>query len=75
MGHSQDRLTTFQENQARTHVLSKEVQHLREEKSKQVRMAPSLTLKLLVAGGPGHVLPPSAPWSAHLPFLGAAEPV
>ncbi|XP_001112894.3 leucine-rich repeat-containing protein 45 [Macaca mulatta] len=35
MGHSQDRLTTFQENQARTHVLSKEVQHLREEKSKQ----------------------------------------
>ncbi|XP_055245357.1 leucine-rich repeat-containing protein 45 isoform X1 [Gorilla gorilla gorilla] len=35
MGHSQDRLTTFQENQARTHILSKEVQHLREEKSKQ----------------------------------------
>ncbi|XP_034799058.1 leucine-rich repeat-containing protein 45 isoform X2 [Pan paniscus] len=35
MGHSQDRLTTFQENQARTQVLSKEVQHLREEKSKQ----------------------------------------
>ncbi|XP_011853034.1 PREDICTED: leucine-rich repeat-containing protein 45, partial [Mandrillus leucophaeus] len=35
MGHSQDRLTIFQENQARTHVLSKEVQHLREEKSKQ----------------------------------------
>ncbi|XP_003913643.1 leucine-rich repeat-containing protein 45 isoform X2 [Papio anubis] len=35
MGHSQDRLTTFKENQARTHVLSKEVQHLREEKSKQ----------------------------------------
>ncbi|XP_003786096.1 leucine-rich repeat-containing protein 45 [Otolemur garnettii] len=35
MDHNQDRHTTFQENQARTHVLSKEVQHLREEKSKQ----------------------------------------
>ncbi|XP_053424205.1 leucine-rich repeat-containing protein 45 isoform X3 [Nycticebus coucang] len=33
--HNQDRHTTFRENQARTHVLSKEVQHLREEKSKQ----------------------------------------
>uniref|UniRef100_A0A2K5CD70 Leucine-rich repeat-containing protein 45 n=1 Tax=Aotus nancymaae TaxID=37293 RepID=A0A2K5CD70_AOTNA len=35
MDHNQDRLTTFQENRARTHVLSREVQHLREEKSKQ----------------------------------------
>ncbi|XP_008574499.1 PREDICTED: leucine-rich repeat-containing protein 45 isoform X1 [Galeopterus variegatus] len=35
MDHNQDRHTTFRENQARTHVLSKEVQHLREEKSKQ----------------------------------------
>ncbi|XP_032097156.1 leucine-rich repeat-containing protein 45 isoform X8 [Sapajus apella] len=35
MGHNQDRLTTFQENHARTHVLSREVQRLREEKSKQ----------------------------------------
>ncbi|XP_003931684.1 leucine-rich repeat-containing protein 45 isoform X2 [Saimiri boliviensis] len=35
MAHNQDRLTTFQENHARTHVLSREVQHLREEKSKQ----------------------------------------
>ncbi|XP_008048092.1 leucine-rich repeat-containing protein 45 [Carlito syrichta] len=35
MDHSQERHTTLRENQARTHVLSKEVQHLREEKSKQ----------------------------------------
>ncbi|XP_078231113.1 leucine-rich repeat-containing protein 45 isoform X5 [Callithrix jacchus] len=35
MGHNQDRLTTLKENHARTHVLSREVQHLREEKSKQ----------------------------------------
>ncbi|XP_072795989.1 leucine-rich repeat-containing protein 45 isoform X3 [Vicugna pacos] len=35
MDHNQDRQTAFRENQARTHVLSKEVQHLREEKSKQ----------------------------------------
>ncbi|XP_042770978.1 leucine-rich repeat-containing protein 45 isoform X1 [Panthera leo] len=35
MDHNRDRQTTFRENQARTHVLSKEVQHLREEKSKQ----------------------------------------
>ncbi|XP_012511846.1 PREDICTED: leucine-rich repeat-containing protein 45 [Propithecus coquereli] len=33
--HNQDRHTTFRESQARTHILSKEVQHLREEKSKQ----------------------------------------
>nr|XP_020136686.1 leucine-rich repeat-containing protein 45 isoform X2 [Microcebus murinus] len=33
--HNQDRQATFRESQARTHVLSKEVQHLREEKSKQ----------------------------------------
>lgn len=36
MDHNRDRQTTFRENQARTHVLSKEVQHLQEEKSKQV---------------------------------------
>uniref|UniRef100_A0A8C5JYX2 Leucine rich repeat containing 45 n=1 Tax=Jaculus jaculus TaxID=51337 RepID=A0A8C5JYX2_JACJA len=35
MDHNQDRRTTFQENQARTHILSKEVQYLQEEKSKQ----------------------------------------
>ncbi|XP_069339113.1 leucine-rich repeat-containing protein 45 isoform X2 [Eulemur rufifrons] len=35
MDHNQDRHATFRESQARTHVLSKEVQHLREEKSKQ----------------------------------------
>ncbi|XP_049491407.1 leucine-rich repeat-containing protein 45 isoform X2 [Panthera uncia] len=35
MDHNRDRQTTFRENQARTHVLSKEVQHLQEEKSKQ----------------------------------------
>ncbi|XP_008826539.1 leucine-rich repeat-containing protein 45 isoform X2 [Nannospalax galili] len=35
MDHNQDRHTAFQENQARTSILSKEVQHLQEEKSKQ----------------------------------------
>ncbi|XP_054939561.1 leucine-rich repeat-containing protein 45 isoform X1 [Physeter macrocephalus] len=35
MGHNQDRQTAFRESQARAHVLSKEVRHLREEKSKQ----------------------------------------
>ncbi|XP_012888549.1 PREDICTED: leucine-rich repeat-containing protein 45, partial [Dipodomys ordii] len=35
MDHNQDRRTAFQENTARTHVLSKEVQHLQEEKSRQ----------------------------------------
>ncbi|XP_006145676.1 leucine-rich repeat-containing protein 45 isoform X2 [Tupaia chinensis] len=35
MDHNQNRRTAFQEAQARTRVLSKEVQHLREEKSKQ----------------------------------------
>ncbi|XP_049557447.1 leucine-rich repeat-containing protein 45 isoform X5 [Orcinus orca] len=35
MDHNQDRQTAFRESQARAHVLSKEVRHLREEKSKQ----------------------------------------
>ncbi|XP_020043422.1 leucine-rich repeat-containing protein 45 isoform X3 [Castor canadensis] len=35
MAHNQDRLTALRESQARTHVLSKEVRHLQEEKSKQ----------------------------------------
>ncbi|KAM5272705.1 leucine-rich repeat-containing protein 45 [Ctenodactylus gundi] len=35
MAHNQDRHTAFRESQARTHVLSKEVQHLQEQKSKQ----------------------------------------
>ncbi|KAM5309033.1 leucine-rich repeat-containing protein 45 isoform 3-T3 [Glossophaga mutica] len=35
MDHNQDRQATFRESRARTHVLSKEVRHLREEKSKQ----------------------------------------
>lgn len=35
MEHNQDREATVRENRARTRVLSKEVQHLREEKSKQ----------------------------------------
>uniref|UniRef100_A0A8C3YPU6 Leucine rich repeat containing 45 n=1 Tax=Catagonus wagneri TaxID=51154 RepID=A0A8C3YPU6_9CETA len=35
MGHNQDRQATFRESQARAHVLSKEVRHLREEKSRQ----------------------------------------
>lgn len=39
MDHSQERQAAQQENQARTHTLSKEVRCLREEKSKQVRMA------------------------------------
>lgn len=37
MDHNQDRQTVFRESQARAQVLSKEVRHLREEKSKQVR--------------------------------------
>uniref|UniRef100_A0A8C6FZH4 Leucine rich repeat containing 45 n=1 Tax=Moschus moschiferus TaxID=68415 RepID=A0A8C6FZH4_MOSMO len=35
MDHNQDRQTIFRESQARAQVLSKEVRHLREEKSKQ----------------------------------------
>lgn len=35
MDHNQDRHTAFQENQTRAQMLSKEVQHLQEEKSKQ----------------------------------------
>nr|XP_019836052.1 PREDICTED: leucine-rich repeat-containing protein 45 [Bos indicus] len=35
MDHNQDRQTVFRESQARAQVLSKEVRHLREEKSKQ----------------------------------------
>ncbi|XP_048652994.1 leucine-rich repeat-containing protein 45 isoform X4 [Marmota marmota marmota] len=35
MEHNQDRHTAFQETQTRTHLLSKEVQYLQEEKSKQ----------------------------------------
>uniref|UniRef100_A0A452SHU0 Leucine rich repeat containing 45 n=1 Tax=Ursus americanus TaxID=9643 RepID=A0A452SHU0_URSAM len=35
MDHNQERQTTSRENRARTHVLSKEVQHLQEEKSRQ----------------------------------------
>lgn len=44
MNHNQDRLTAFRENQARTNILNKEVQHLQEEKSKQVSVVPSLAL-------------------------------
>lgn len=36
MDHNQDREATLRENRARTRVLSKEVRHLQEEKSKQV---------------------------------------
>lgn len=35
MDHNQDRQAAFRENRARTQVLSQEVRHLREEKSKQ----------------------------------------
>ncbi|XP_019062238.1 leucine-rich repeat-containing protein 45 isoform X2 [Fukomys damarensis] len=35
MNHNQDQHAAFQKNQARTHILSREVQHLQEEKSKQ----------------------------------------
>lgn len=59
MDHNRDRQATFRESRARTHVLSKEVRHLREEKSKQVRV----------------VLPPTAelcpsPSLAHFPLSG-----
>lgn len=40
MDHNQDREATVRENRARTRVLSKEVRHLREEKSKQVSTVP-----------------------------------
>lgn len=43
MDHNQDREATFRENQARARVLSKEVRHLQEEKSKQVRTGLPLT--------------------------------
>lgn len=43
MDRNQDRQATVRESQARAHILSKEVQHLREEKSKQVRTRPPLT--------------------------------
>lgn len=43
MDHNQDRQTVFRESQARAQVLSKEVRHLREEKSKQVRTTLPLT--------------------------------
>lgn len=43
MDHNQDRQTVFRESQARAQVLSKEVRHLREEKSKQVRTMLPLT--------------------------------
>lgn len=39
IAHSQQRQAASRENQARTQVLSKEVQHLQEEKSRQVRTA------------------------------------
>ncbi|XP_017920919.1 PREDICTED: leucine-rich repeat-containing protein 45 isoform X3 [Capra hircus] len=39
MDHNQDRQTVFRESQARAQVLSKEVRHLREEKSKQWGMS------------------------------------
>jgi hypothetical protein len=70
MAHNQDRLTALRESQARTHVLSKEVRHLQEEKSKQVSTEPSLTLQLLwptlaaVDAKPGQL----PLWRAHPPF-------
>lgn len=47
MDHNQDRLTVFRENKAHTNILSKEVQHLQEEKSKQVSRGPSHSCSLL----------------------------
>lgn len=64
MDHNQDRLTAFRENRARTNILSKEVQHLQEEKSKQVSRGPSLALG---SAQPGSTLLPS-------PLLQASEP-
>lgn len=70
MDHNQDREATFRENQARARVLSKEVRHLQEEKSKQVRTGPPLTTEPHPGPHPGCVnegAPKSSmPW---LPFL------
>lgn len=69
MDHNQDRQTVFRESQARAQVLSKEVRHLREEKSKQVRTMLPLT------AGPRPVLavwtksPPQPPCHGLLPSL------
>lgn len=51
MDRNRERQTTSRENQARAHVLSKEVQHLQEEKSRQVRTALPLTAEPLQLRG------------------------
>lgn len=66
MDHNQERQTTSRENRARTHVLSKEVQHLQEEKSRQVGTALPLTLSLTPAAWTQG--PPWSPCPGHLPF-------
>lgn len=75
MDHNQDREATLRENQARTRVLSKEVRHLREEKSKQVRTMPPLATaspqRLLARWTKG----PPCPCPSHLPFLWALDPL
>lgn len=75
MDHNQDREATLRENQARTRVLSKEVRHLREEKSKQVSGATAgqscgLTPRWLRGQGA-----PSAPVSWPPSFPPALDPL
>lgn len=69
MDHNQDREATLRENQARTRVLSKEVRHLQEEKSKQVSGATAdqsrgLTLPWLHGQGTPS---PAVPWPPFFP--------
>lgn len=73
MDHNQDREATVRENRARTRVLSKEVRHLREEKSKQVSTVPpdSPGPAWLRVEGPSWARPGPSP----LPFLWALAPL
>lgn len=67
MDHNQDREAAVRENRARTRVLSKEVRHLREEKSKQVStVLPDSPGPAWLRGGlallvPARPRPPSLP--------------
>lgn len=69
MDHNQDRQTVFRESQARAQVLSKEVRHLREEKSKQVRTMLPLTSGPCPVPAVWTKSPPQPPCHGRLPSL------
>ena len=79
MDHNQDRQTAFRESQARAHVLSKEVRHLREEKSKQVRTVLPLTAGPRPIPSPALTVwtkgPPQPPCHGLVPSFWALEPL